>query len=50
MAKFTRWDPKNKKAGRKKNRSKLGLTTNVSKILKKENDNVQTSKYKVGVR
>ena len=46
MAKFTRWDPKNKKAGRKKNRSKLGLTTNVSKILKKESENVQSCEDK----
>ncbi len=50
MAKYTRWDPKNKKANRKKNRSKLGLTSRVGNYLNKESENVQTPKYKVGVR
>ncbi len=51
MAKYTRWDPKNKKAGRKKNRSKLGLTSRFGNILNKELKNdLQTLKQKVGLR
>lgn len=49
MAKYVRWDPSNKKAGRKKNRSKLGLLSKTSKVIRKENE-IQTPKLKIGLR
>ena len=36
MAKYHRWNPDNKKAGRKKTRSKLGLTSRLHNIINKD--------------
>lgn len=47
MAKYKRFDPENKKAGRKKQMVKLGLNTRFAKIIEKEN--VQPYKPKVRV-
>ena len=39
MAKYHRWNPDNKKAGRKKVRSKLGLTSRLHNIINKDEKN-----------
>lgn len=52
MAKYHRWNPDNKKAGRKKTRSKLGLTSRLHNIIKKDetiNEKIRALKYKLGL-
>lgn len=52
MAKYHRWNPDNKKAGRKKTRSKLGLTSKLHNAIKKDeniNEKIRTLKYRLGL-
>ena len=52
MAKYHRWNPDNKKAGRKKTRSKLGLTSRLNNIINKDeknNEKIRTLKYRLGL-
>lgn len=52
MAKYQRWNPDNKKAGRKKIRSKLGLTSRLHNSIKRDetiNEKIRTLKYRFGI-
>jgi hypothetical protein len=52
MAKYRRWSTENKKAGRKKTRSKLGLTSRLHNIINKDeknNEKFRTLKYRLGL-
>jgi hypothetical protein len=52
MAKYHRWNPDNKKAGRKKVRSKLGLTSRLHNIInkdEKQNEKDKALKYRLGL-
>lgn len=49
MAKYRRWSTENKKAGRKKQRSKLGLTRKLHRMINNDDKKIRTFKYRLGL-